>query len=672
MTDVAGYQLGRVLGVGAFGETYEATKGNRRVALKLIKEQAMQMGFDSHRFEREVRALKKALGPHVVKFIEEGTAQVGNEMRYYIALEYLEGQDLAHAFRAASMNFDETRLKRVLVQIVQGLETIHQQNIIHRDLKPENVFLTAQDHVKLLDFGLVKMLDYTTLTVNPGQPIGTPLYIAPEILRAQTVDYRADFYSLGVLIYHLVTNGRYPFMAQTPFELYARVVNDPPMPPTRYNTSLSSEFENLILTLLAKEPYERAFNHSELIHAIQSTPVAVPRTLIQPPLPTPSYVKKCYIHVLHTEKAVVTGFVDNGGTLDGIIYQASFLPRYRNAVSEFCDRSIPLIFDPVTYRLAYASFAQTEGLRNLPYVPDPNSIITPQTFQSLQAIQAYAQGVINWQVSHGCDILWAPFHFGRDLGSAWIDVDIKLIEEAKAYAARVTPNKPVYAGICAGLETYTIADNRVALLNRYSRTRPDGFFFFMDNFNEKTPNPLIVDAYRQLLHLFQRLGKPVFACRVGTVGLGLLASGVDGITNGIASLTSFSENELLVNRMQGYEMEIKYYIPGLLLSLPVKVAQDLLNNNRYRHLRCNCPFCRQGNLQVAAKAHFLNCRTAEVADLNSFTCTADRLKWFRDKTTAAIAECDKIRKDAIIDLKPAAYSHLKVWLQVFGAAGGAV
>ena len=281
-------------------------------------------------------------------------------------------------------------------------------------------------------------------------------------------------------------------------------------------------------------------------------------------------------------------------------------------------------------------------------------------------------GNINWQVSYGCDLLLAPFHFARDLGSGWIDVDIKLIEEAKAHAAQVAPNKPVYAGICAGLETYTAADNRVALVNRYSRTRPDGFFFFMDNFNEKTANPLIVDAYRQLLQLFQRLGKPVFACRVGTVGLGFLAGGVDGITNGIASLTSFSENELLVNRTQGYEMEVKYYIPGLLLSLPVNVAQDLLSNNRYRHLRCNCTFCQQGNLRVTAKAHFLNCRTAEVADLNNLTCTDDRLKWFREKTIAAIAECDKIRKDAIIDLKPETYSHLKVWLQVFGAAGGTV
>ena len=187
MTGIAGYQLGRVLGVGAFGETYEATKGSQRFALKLIKEQAMQMGFDSRRFEREVRALKKAVRPHVVKFVEEGTAQLGNETRYYIALEFLDGQDLAHVFRTAGNAFDEMRLKNVLVQIVQGLETIHQQNIIHRDLKPENVFLMAQDYVKLLDFGLVKMLDYTTLTIIPGQPIGTPLYIAPEILRYTSI-----------------------------------------------------------------------------------------------------------------------------------------------------------------------------------------------------------------------------------------------------------------------------------------------------------------------------------------------------------------------------------------------------------------------------------------------------------------------------------------------------
>src|SRR6266545_1545047 len=276
MPVIGGYDIGKLLGHGAYGETYEAVKSGERVALKLIKEEAMQQGYDVRRFQREVRALEKAVGPHVVRFIDASVGQLGNETRYFVALEYLEGQDLARAFQASGNAFGEAELKRILAQILDGLKTVHDQNIVHRDLKPANVFITQSGEVKLLDFGLVKMLDYTTLTTMPGQPIGTPLYIAPEILRGDTVDYRADFYSLGVLIYHLVTRGSYPFTARTPLELYAQVVNNPPTPPTRHNRLLSSEFENLILTLLAKQPFERPTKHDELVEAIQTTPVAVP------------------------------------------------------------------------------------------------------------------------------------------------------------------------------------------------------------------------------------------------------------------------------------------------------------------------------------------------------------------------------------------------------------
>jgi serine/threonine-protein kinase len=261
---VAGYSLGPLLGQGRFGQTYEATKDGRRVALKLIREEAVQQGFDQERFGREVRALQNAAGPNVVQFIEAGNTIVGNENRYFVVLEYLEGHDLARAFSAAGNNFDESTLKSILTQVVSGLEIIHERNIVHRDLKPANVFLTKSGEVKLLDFGLVKMMDYTTLTTVPGEPKGTPQYIAPEILRGDGVDHRADFYSLGVLIYHLVTGGQYPFEAQMPLELYVKVANNPPAPPTRHNSSLSSELENLILDLLTKQPYERTLNHAEL------------------------------------------------------------------------------------------------------------------------------------------------------------------------------------------------------------------------------------------------------------------------------------------------------------------------------------------------------------------------------------------------------------------------
>ncbi len=411
MSIIGGYQLGKLLGHGAFGETYEATKGGQRVALKLIKEEAMQQGFDLRRFQREVRALQKAVGPHVVRFIDSGVGQMGNETRYFVALEYLEGEDLAHAFRTSNNSFAEPDLKRILTQIISGLETVHKSNIVHRDLKPANVFLTQSGEVKLLDFGLVKMLDYTTLTTMPGQPIGTPLYIAPEILKGDVIDYRADFYSLGVLIYHLVTQGNYPFSARTPLELYAHVVNNPPTPPTRYNRSLSSEFENLILTLLAKQPYERPSKHDELMRAIQATSITVPSgPKISASPKITSYAKKWFFHILQTEKGEVEEFVKAGGKMDAFIYPANFLPRYEKSLEALRNLGIPYLFDPVTYRLPYSSFALTQGLVNLPYVPDRNNVLTSDALQTLQAQQTYVKECIDWQLQWKCSMLVAPFH----------------------------------------------------------------------------------------------------------------------------------------------------------------------------------------------------------------------------------------------------------------------
>jgi serine/threonine-protein kinase len=668
MPEINGYELGRLLGQGTFGETYEAAKGGQRVALKLIREEAVLHGWDARRFEREVRALQKAVGPNVVKFIESGEAPLGNETRLFVVLEYLEGQDLSKYFRAFKNQLAEETIKNILVQIVAGLRIIHSHNIIHRDLKPANVFVTKDEEIKLLDFGLVKMLDYTTLTTAPGQPIGTPLYIAPEILRGDEVDIRADFYSLGVLMYHLITGGQHPFEARTPLELYAKVVNNPPLPPTRHNQSISSEFENLILVLLSKQPYERTFNHDEVERAIRSIPIIIPQT---PPAivrtKRTEYPKRCFFRLLQNEKGDVERFVQAGGKMDAIEYPANFLPRLQNSLAGYRQFGIEYFFDPVTYRLTYSSFAQTEGLVKLPYVPDPNNVLTPRDLQTIQALQKYARGCIDWQVKWGCATLVAPFHFCHDLGSPWIDIDIKLIEEAVSYAKSLKGAPPVFAGLCLNIEQYTVTANRLALLNRYSRARADGYLFYVDTIDERTNNPLQLRALLDLLQMFQRLSKPVFACRVGTLGLALLAAGVDGISNGIASLSSFSEANLLINRSTGYDMTKKYYVPDMMLTLPAPMVEDILSDSRNANLRCKCPHCQGAarNLGRGAKPHFLYARTNEVNQLNALHNKAERVRWLQQRIDSGIQACNRIRGQQSVDLQPGYYSHLRTWLDVF-------
>lgn len=673
MPEIAGYQLGRLLGKGTFGETYEAVKEGRKVALKVIKEEAVLQGFfDVRRFQREVRSLQKARGTNVVEFIESGAGNLGNETRYFIALEYLEGQDLSKKFIASNYQFAETELKSILVQIVDGLETVHNENIVHRDLKPANVFLTDLGVIKLLDFGLVKMLDYTTLTTMPGRDIGTPLYIAPEILRGDAIDFRADFYSLGILIYHFITKGQYPFWANTTLALYGQVVNNAPTSPTKHNSSVSSEFENLVLTLLTKHPYQRNLNHFELKQAIQNTPLFLSQRSISVRSSKKTYTKKCYFHLQQNEKSDVEEFAKTGGIMDGFIYPSHFLPRNQKSLFALSKRGINYFFDPSTFRLPYSSFAQTKGLVELPYVPDKNNVLTPSDLKTLQAQQSYAQKCLDWQVRWDCKTLVAPYHFSRDINQEWIDIDIKLIEESVAYIKNKKLPMPVYAGICLNIENYTNETNRLALLNRYSRAKADGYIFYVDAFDERTNNPIQIRAYLELLRLFQQLGKPVIAGRVGTLGLGFLASGVDGVTTGIASLTSFSENNLLVNRSTNYDMTKKYYIPDMMLTIPVPMAQDILFDNRNSALRCKCQSCQMSprNLDRAAKPHFLHIRTKEVAKIESLTSVTQRLDWFNLRVNNALKICDTVRRQQVVDLKSGYFAHLRVWQQIFDPKGG--
>ena len=668
MLEIAGYRIGKLLGKGAFGETYEAIKNGQRVALKLIKEEAIQRDVDVKRFQREVRAIQKAVGKNVVQLLDSGVGNLGNEIRYYVALEYLEGKNLADAFRDSSYKFSEQKLKSILLQIIDGLETVHNQNIIHRDLKPANIFLTDSGEIKLLDFGLVKMLDYTTLTTRPGQPIGTPLYIAPEILQGKFVDYRADFYSLGILIYHLVTFGGYPFTANSPFELYARVVNESPKSPTKHNTKLSSDFENLILNLLCKQPYQRFNNHAELRSKIENTNLEITKGTAKSSISkTETYPKRWFFHLLHTEGGELESYIKTNGRAHGFIYPAHFLPKYQRTLKFLEERNIPYLIDPSTPRFPYSTFTQTQGILNLPYLPDKNNVLVPSALNTIDKLQKYAIGCMEWQLKWKSAALIAPYHLCRDLNSEWLDIDIKLIEESISYAKNINSNINVLAGICLNIESYTDEQSRETLLNRYSRVNADGYMFYVDEFDERNSNPIQIRAYIELMKNFQQLGKPVVACRVGTLGLGFLAAGITAATSGIASLTGFSENNLLKNRTFDYNMPRKYYIPGLLLTVPFQMAQDILQDSRNSHLRCNCAYCKLSfrGLDKISKLHFLQVRSQEVTEIQLILKPEEQLLWFNKRIENAIQFCEEIRRQQLVDLKPNFYAHLKVWKQVF-------
>jgi len=661
--NINGYTVIDSIGSGAFGHTYKVQKDEKIYAMKILKPEAMSFEIQSEgfvRFQREIRALQKVKSDYVVEYYDSGEWIDKSVKHYYIIMEYIEGMDFDRYLKLHRTTFikREDLMKDIFSQILKGLFDIHKVNIIHRDLKPANIYITIHSKVKLLDFGLVKMLDYSTITTK-GKLVGTPLFMAPEMIEGKEIDYRSDLYSFGVLLYYIYTN-KYPFTGENVFVLLNNIVQQFPKRISDTFPNISNAMENIILKLLEKQPYLRPFKDAkELEKVILDIPLLQVKVSLHKIKDKSFPKKRFFVRLLHTEKTEVERYLKAGGSIDGVEYPANYLPKYKNQLSDLKKFAIPFFFDPSTNRLAYSKFADTKGLVELPYVYDQYNRITPKHFSSLENIRKYTADVLNWQLRWDVDFLVAPFHYSKTLSDEWLSVDLKLIEESFDFKEKKNIKKEIFAGICIDIEDLTDEENRLELINKYSRRLPDGFIFYINNIYEKTTNRAQLFAYIDLLLKFKQLKRPLIAARVGNLGLGLMEVGIDSFSSGIASLTSFSEQTLLSNRQKGYDMERKYYIKDLLVSLKIGLANEILE--RFPGYRCSCKFCqneyRIDKIYNCAKVHFLQVRSEEMKLIND-----KKSRTFIELAKSAKAHLDKIKKTGIV-LPP--YNHIETWIDVF-------
>lgn len=659
---INGYEIISTLGSGAFGRTYRVRKSNKIYAMKVLKPEAIRDEIDRKRFQREARALQKITSEHVVPYRDHGVFEEDGVETYYIVMGFVEGTDLQRHLRAQRVPLPEAKIRTVLGQVLKGLADIHEQRIIHRDLKPSNIFITKDGTVKILDFGLVKMIDYTTLTME-GAAVGTPLYMSPEEMQGKEIDHRSDLYSFGVLLYYLLT-GTYPFTADNPMQLMYRVTQEPPKRPTEHKADISNRLENIVLRLLEKEPYLRPSNAAEVAELLERTPFFRVDEAPTPITEAWKFDRRMYfIRLLHNEKGVIERFLERHA-VDGVVFQANYVPRYEGHLEMLRARGIPYLFDPSTNRLAYSKFSQTQGLRDLPYVFDKMNRLTPGKLKSLTDIRRYVREVLNWQIKHGCTYLVAPFHFSKTLTSEWLEVDLKLISEAREYLTGKGRNEKLFAAVCTNIEDLTDEENRKLLVNRYSKHPVDGYLFYIDLIQEQTNVPGQLYSYLSTLMDFKALGRSLIACRVGNLGLGIVSLGVDAFEAGVASLSFFSEKTLLEDRPSGYTMQVKYYIPALLANLQVQAAIDILSSGQYDSLICRCPYCggrTDEALRRVYKEHFLYQRTQEMKALNTIV-EEQRLPAFLEKTERALRLTSEIRRKLGVEIPG---QHFRTWLEVF-------
>jgi serine/threonine-protein kinase len=240
------YQLESVIGRGGMGEVWRATDEvlTRPVAVKLLK-QGTTTAESAERFHHEAQAAAVVNSPHVVGVHDFGPY----DESFYLVMELVLGGTLAAALRESGP-FAPATAARVIAQAAEGLSAAHHQGVVHRDIKPSNLLMTSDGTIKVADFGIARFL--TDEAEEPGGILGTSYYVAPERARDEPVGPAADIYSLGCVLYQLLT-GDPPFVAATPTGVLRQHVAAVPMRPER----LESGFRRYLMRMLAKSPGER-------------------------------------------------------------------------------------------------------------------------------------------------------------------------------------------------------------------------------------------------------------------------------------------------------------------------------------------------------------------------------------------------------------------------------
>lgn len=650
---INGYLFEEALGSGSFGAVYRVSKENNVYAAKVLSETYILDEFknEQNRITREIDVLKNVKGENLIKYQEDFYFK--NEfgiMEYVIVMEYFQGRTL-RSFLKNDVELET--LIRIFVSVLYGVRDLHNTiienaGIIHRDLKPDNIMIDDNLNVKIIDYGLSKIIDFSSIT-STGTQIGSPLYMSPEQLKdSKHIDYRADIYALGIILYEMLTKN-IPYKASTLPELLMKILNDPIIPPKQYNPSISDGLENIIFKATAKEPFARFQTVDEFIDAFD-------KKNIQEELVT---VGKYYAWV-YREKDVTEQF-EKVNKAD-IIYPIHVQNWMKRLHLHFANNNFEnVIIDPSTQRLSYVAFGNTKGLIELPYAPEKGVI----SLEYLHNPQKRKEYIDKWYaaVSIGQKLI-LPYHYISNTDYSvekvddWIRMNIQLIDESSKV---VEEGKEKYAMISIGLGHLVFQADKI--LSYFVHAKVDGFIVQVSDM--KQLNEQSLGSYLEfMVNLQKYTSRPVIALKVPIpLGLTLIAKGIHGFSLGLSSIDYFDE-QYIKEEKDSFNLYSKFYFPQVLSFLTYPKKDTFAFEQIYNYFGgCNCKWCNGktaieiGTGDKGVQLHHWQMMIEEVDKFNQYE-GEERIAYLRERIDVALKNLDSIPKEIMGSQKNTDYYKL--------------
>ena len=583
--NINGYVIKEFKGSGSFGTVYSCEKNGVVYAIKIFSFSFVLTEFskgNDNRITREITALKSVSHPNVVSYVDDGEF-VDNGVKYlYVIMDYVDGQDLAHYIQTVNISTDAATA--IFKDIINGVDAIHAQHIVHRDLKPANIYITKTGQIKILDFGLSKLIDFTSIT-STGAEIGSPLYMSPEQVQdGKNVDYRSDYYALGVIYYELLCKNNPYGKVHSRTELYYKIINEPAISIRQFIPNISNAIDNLLTALLAKENFNRPNNIDAILEYLESSSSV--KTKICKDF-SPSFFLRTW-----NEKTVIEDYRKDGYDVENYIFPINHQNQQKNLLKNIIASGSNFMIDPATMRLAYDTFSEVKGLVSLSYAPQGLNRLELDDLKSLSSKQEYVKKVVDTQLQYNPTYIVAPFHVSNNSNLVkikatddenWFSLDVKLVYETRDYLRQINNTSPLVGGFCIKTDILTSKTEREYFLNVVSALPSDIYWIYVDCIDNNSNPSQLYHYANTLLTLQKSTNKPVIAGRIGSFGLILLAFGLFGFESGASRFETFYE-DLYKNASDSYNMYLNYYFPELMRNVPIE-RKILLKSLGFYHLQ---------------------------------------------------------------------------------------